>query len=289
MTARRTPHRVVAVGVIAGILFVACGGSDGNRPPIALPTTTERTTTTRAPVTSTTEASSTSTTKASTTTTERATTTTGATSTTARATTTTEAPTTTEAATTTTEAATTTTEAATTTTEAAAPETVPVAENVEPTGDTVWPWVVLILLVVAAIVALIVSHRRGDKASEASWLQALDRAVGDGRLVIDELRHGSGAAPEAEPALGRRLRTLDATLTSLQAGSPSDADRTAITDARRAIGELVVAIDGDVRLQIGPPPPTAEQLATSRALINQHVLDFDATLERITATSHARS
>jgi hypothetical protein len=37
----------------------------------------------------------------------------------------------------------------------------------------------------------------------------------------------------------------------------------------RSIADLVVAIDGDVRLRIGPPPPTADQIATSRALINQ--------------------
>jgi len=95
--------------------------------------------------------------------------------------------------------------------------------------------------------------------------------------------------PETEPALGRRLRTLDATLTSLQARSPSDADRAALTDARRAVAELLVAIDGDVRLRIGPPAPTAEQLATSHALINQHALDLDETLARLATVSHART
>jgi len=153
----------------------------------------------------------------------------------------------------------------------------------------VWPWVVVILLVIAAIVALIVSRRRGDKASEASWVQQVDRAVADGRLIVDELRQGPGAGPETEPALSRRLRTLEATLTSLQARSPSDGDRTALTDARRALADLLAAIDGDVRLRIGPPAPTAEQLATSHALINQHALDLDESLARLATVSHARS
>ena len=283
MTRRRpTGTRLVLLSTLAAVIFVACGGNDGNRPPIALPTTTERTTTT-AGATSTTEAPSTTdrTTTTRPTTTDRTTTTEAPT---------TERTTTTEVQTTTTARVTTTTEAPTTTGAAdAAPATVPAAETVAQTGDTVWPWVVLILLVIAAIVAMVVSHRRENKASEASWTQQVDRAVSDGKLIIDELRQGAGAGPDAEPALARRLRTLDATLTSLQARSPSNADRTALTDTRRAIADLVAALDGDVRLRIGPPPPTAEQLAASRALINQHALDLDDTLGRLTAIGHARS
>jgi len=113
--------------------------------------------------------------------------------------------------------------------------------------------------------------------------------VADGRVISDELRQGTGAGPEAEPALGRRLRNLDATLVGLQARSPSDADRTAITDARRAIAELVVAIDADVRLRIGPPPPTQEQLSTSHALMNEQALDLNDTLDRLATIIRARS
>lgn len=187
-TSRTFRGALLGVAVLSGVGLAACGSTTGDGSGITLPsisttTTSEASTTTTARETTTTSTAASSTTSSPPTTQAASTTTTsgggGSTTTTAApTTTTTAAPTTTTTAaptTTTTRPTTTTTAPSTTTTAAAgttvAPTTTINGDNASSSGSGVspWIWVLIAVLVLAAILVGVLAVLRSKKNNAATW------------------------------------------------------------------------------------------------------------------------
>jgi hypothetical protein len=161
----------------------------------------------------------------------------------------------------------------------AAPTTVPSSSN---GGSNSWIWLLVALVVVGIVIALLVANRR--RHERAAWGNKTERAVADGKLIVDQFRSGVAERGDAEPVLKRQLEVFDATLAGIEQSAPSNR-RPQVIDARRAVGNLGAAIDSDLQLRIGPPAPTTEQLNTSHAVMDQAVLDLDAALDGLAQTA----
>jgi hypothetical protein len=129
------------------------------------------------------------------------------------------------------------------------------------------------------VVAILVAQRR--RKARAAWRGNTERAVADGKLIIDQLRAGVAEQVDDEPALRRQVEVLASTLAGLETSAPSS-DRGRVTDARQATESLAAALAADIQLRIGPPAPTTAQLETSQSVIDQGVFDLDAALDGLT-------
>jgi hypothetical protein len=112
---------------------------------------------------------------------------------------------------------------------------------------------------------------RRQRAHAASWstqltalsrrsLVALDAVLSEGSVVTGQ------------------IQALAAEARSLEAQAPDDPSR---ADASRLLGpldELAGALETDRALRLGSPPPSAEQLSYSTAVIHQHVEALQAAL-----------
>ena len=175
-----------------------------------------------------------------------------------------------------------TTEAALTT--AASTTTLVPASTSDDDSDT-WIWLLLALLAIAAVVGGIVMRNRRRHGTTAAWAAATNRAVDQGRLIVDGLGSAAASHGAEEPALQQRLHAFDATLADLEAKPPSTEQGRAVTTARGAVAEVDTALQADLRLRIGPPAPTEDQLATSSAVIASRGRDLGAALDRLAQTA----
>jgi hypothetical protein len=259
------------VAVVLGLAAAGCGSSgssSGSRPTLpnrSTSTTSASSTTTSPPRTTTTRA---------TTTTSEATTTTGDSTTTTTdhptsTTSTSEATTTTGESTTTTERTTTTAHASTSTasTTTAVPATVPQSEKKT-------PWLAIGL--VAALLALLglVALRR--HAGSVSWWGRVDSLGRDGQALVDLGRAGPAATDPSQQvahwsALEQRAQALGMSTAAVRADAPDSGSRTALDGLGRASDQYLTSIRSARALRIGPPAPTAEQLAFADAEAGQRL------------------
>ena len=147
-------------------------------------------------------------------------------------------------------------------------------------ASTAWIWILVALVVVGGIATVLIVRRRRRAAHEA-WAQATSRAVAEGKAVVDQLRHGVAESADIEPAVQRQLQALDSTLAAVESSAPSPEARRDVTDGRAAVADLSDAVESDLRLRVGPPPPTPEQLHTSQGVIDERVLNLDHALDRL--------
>lgn len=82
-----------------------------------------------------------------------------------------------------------------------------------------------------------------------------------------------------------QLQAFDASLADLQSSAPTESGKQAVSDIRGVAAALDAALASDVRLRIGPPAPTVEQLDTSNAVIAERVRELDAALDRLEQTA----
>jgi hypothetical protein len=123
-----------------------------------------------------------------------------------------------------------------------------------------------------------VRHRRRRK-DRATWTSAIADAVGDGKLIIGQLPPILRHQPELEPSLQRQLRAFEARLTGLEGSAPSDAAKQLVADVRGAAADLGSAVETDLRVRIGPPAPTDQQLDASNAVVSQLGRDLESALD----------
>ena len=131
------------------------------------------------------------------------------------------------------------------------------------TSSTSWGWIALgAALAVAANEGILLWRRR--RASAASWsaqladlsrrtLVALDAVLADGSVVTGQ------------------VQALAAEARSLTTHAPDDPSTQAAARLRDALDELAQGLEADRTLRLSSPPPTADQLSYSTALIHQHV------------------
>ena len=75
-----------------------------------------------------------------------------------------------------------------------------------------------------------------------------------------------------------QIQALAAEARSLEAQAPDDPSRADASRLRGPLDELAGALETDRALRLGSPPPSAEQLSYSTAVIHQHVEALQAAL-----------
>jgi hypothetical protein len=155
-----------------------------------------------------------------------------------------------------------------------------------------WWWVLIAAVVAGIIATVLVIRQQGKKKTRASWQSSMQHAVGEGKLITDQLGPTAAAAldrPEVGPGLRRQLQSLDSALVALEGSAPSDLAKQSVAEARRAASELDGSIETDLRVRIGPPAPSDQQLEASRAVIVERAKELDHALERMAGTASAAS
>jgi len=159
------------------------------------------------------------------------------------------------------------------------PETTPVEteqpgeEPVEPaasTSDTPWGWIIFGVLLATALVGTIVAWRRRRTGSAAWSRQMADLTQRSFVLVDDVLAQGS--------VVTGHVHALAARAQALETRAPDDRSRRAAGRVRAQLGELAAALETDRALRLASPPPSAEQLSYSTAVIREQVRGLQAVL-----------
>jgi hypothetical protein len=159
------------------------------------------------------------------------------------------------------------------------PETTPVEpeqpaeEPVEPaasTSDTPWGWIILGVALAVALVAAIVIWRR-RQAGSAAWSRHMADLTQRCFVLLDDvLAQGS--------VVTGHVHALAAEAQTLEARAPDDLSRKTAGRLRAQLAELAAALETDRALRLGSPPPSAEQLSYSTALIRQQVTELQGVL-----------
>jgi hypothetical protein len=105
---------------------------------------------------------------------------------------------------------------------------------------------------------------RRQRAQAASWSAQLADLSRRSLVTLDAvLTEGS--------VVTGRIQALAAEARSLETNAPDDPARADASRLRGLLDELAGALETDRALRLSSPPPTAEQLSYSTAVIHQHV------------------
>jgi hypothetical protein len=172
--------------------------------------------------------------------------------------------------------ATTTAPATTTTptTTAPATTTTPTTTAGSSSSSTPWVWIVLGLVVAAALIGIGFWQR--SRAGAAAWrskAQSLNRRC---LVALDDvLAQGS--------VVTGKIEALRADARALEAGAPDDASRASVAGVRAKLEDLVRALESDRTLRLSSPAPSQEQLSYSTSLIRQQVEQLQGSLRQSSA------
>ncbi|MET0909583.1 MAG: hypothetical protein ABWZ99_08940 [Ilumatobacteraceae bacterium] len=155
------------------------------------------------------------------------------------------------------------------------PETTPVepeqpAEPTAATTSTPWGWIILGLALAAALVAGILIWRR-RQAGSAAWSRHMADLTQRCFVLLDDvLARGS--------VVTGHVQALAAEAQTLETRAPDDLSRRTAGRLRAQLADLAAALETDRALRLGSPPPSAEQLSYSTALIRQQVNELQGVL-----------
>jgi hypothetical protein len=152
----------------------------------------------------------------------------------------------------------------------AVPPPTSTVEDESSTSSRAWGWIALAVGLAAASLVGILLWRR-QRAHAASWssqltdlsrrsLVALDAVLSEGSVVTGQ------------------IQVLAAEARSLETQAPDDQSRADASRLRGPLDELAGALEADRALRLSSPPPAAEQLSYSTAVIHQHVEALQAAL-----------
>jgi hypothetical protein len=138
--------------------------------------------------------------------------------------------------------------------------------------------VVAVLLIIGMLVFLL--RRRARQ----QWRDRARGAAAEASSLLGVL--AAGLADLDEPARAARTWSdleargvhLHGRLQRLAAEAPDERDGMAIVGVDRDLQSLRSAVEADRSMRLGPPPPTAEQLGYSEAVIRQRAADFEQSL-----------
>ena len=158
------------------------------------------------------------------------------------------------------------------TTTAPPPAATPTTTAAEPTSssETPWGWIALVLALtgLAILGILLWGRHRSRRASQSAHLADLRRRT---LIALDDVvAQGSVVAGQVE-ALAAEARDLER-------HAPGDEATRAVAPVRAALDELAEALDADRTLRLATPPPSADQLAYSDALIRRQVTQLQDAL-----------
>jgi hypothetical protein len=162
------------------------------------------------------------------------------------------------------------TTAPTTTVTQIVPPPTTTATDSSSSSSTPWGWIALGLgLLAGLVIALLLWHRHRSGAAE--W--GAETAAHKRRCLValdDVLAKGSIVTGHIE-ALAAEARTLETR-------GPDDPSRAAAGLVRERLDELAATMEADRTLRLGSPPPSAEQLSYSTALIQQQAGQLQGVL-----------
>jgi len=137
---------------------------------------------------------------------------------------------------------------------------------------------VAVLVIIGMLVFLLRRRRRQQwrlegrgAAAEASSLLGV---LNSGLAGLDDPARAARTWSDLE-SRGARLH---ARLQALAGTAPDAVSGAAIAGLNRDLQTLRAAVDADRAVRLGPPPPTAEQLGYSSAVIRQRAADFEQSL-----------
>jgi hypothetical protein len=159
---------------------------------------------------------------------------------------------------------------ATTTAPVVTPTTTPTATTEPASGETPWGWIALVLALtgLAILGILLWGRRRSRRDSQSAHLADLRRRT---LIALDDVvAQGSVVAGQIE-ALAAEARDLER-------HAPGDEAAGAVAPIRAGLDELAEALEADRTLRLATPPPTADQLAYSDALIRKQVAQLQGAL-----------
>jgi hypothetical protein len=143
------------------------------------------------------------------------------------------------------------------------PTTTATTETGSSSTSTPWGWIALVLALagVGALIAGLWSRRRTHSSSWQSKRRDLS-----GRVLaeLDEVLERGSVVTGHVQALADEARALEAK-------APGGPEKAEAVRVRASLDELVRTLETDRTLRLGSPPPTAEQLNYSNALIRQQV------------------
>ena len=167
------------------------------------------------------------------------------------------------------------------------PSTVPTTDA----GTTWWPWLVLLLIAVAAI-AWFVRARRSRKQVVDDWDARLDRVRADaawveGSLVEQVLsRPTTREAQAVWSAAGARLLEIDELFHALTLQPPDEQRGAAAAGLRDRFGDLVEVVGADVSADSGRQGSTPDDFRAGRAAIDVAREGLRAALESDVTDAH---
>jgi hypothetical protein len=148
--------------------------------------------------------------------------------------------------------------------EPAAPATSPAATGTDSGSTPIWPWILLGVAVLAALIGWIVHASRRRSATAADWQSRLIDAYAKGSALHDAMgvaeTPGQFAAPDARARwadIQRRADDLTQDLYSLREAVPDDGDRARIADTLASLQAARSAMDAE-RAPGGSDPRQAE-------------------------------
>jgi hypothetical protein len=131
-------------------------------------------------------------------------------------------------------------------------------------------WIILGIALAAGLVIGILFWRR-SRAAESAWSnQAADLNRRSLRSLDDVLAQGS--------LVTGHIQALASEAQSLERRAPDDRSRAAVGQMRARLDELARTLESDRALRLSSPPPSAEQISYSSALIRQQVEQLQGVL-----------
>jgi len=138
--------------------------------------------------------------------------------------------------------------------------------------------------VLLVVIVVLLMRRRGS----GQWRDEAVQAAAEGRSVLGLATHG--LATLDQPAFAAQTWSdLDAQGAQLHQRLQGLARRTppdewagsAVTRLDHALQALRSSVEADRALRLGPPPPTAEQLGYSEAVVRQRATDFEQNVQAL--------
>jgi hypothetical protein len=136
---------------------------------------------------------------------------------------------------------------------------------------------IVLAVVLIVLVILLLVRRRGREQWEtnargaAAEASSLVGVVTQGLTSLDE----PAAAARTWSAVETRGARLHDRLRGLAQRPPDEQDGAVVNRMDQSLQSLRSALDADRSLRVGPPPPTAEQLGYSTAVVRQRLADFE--------------
>jgi hypothetical protein len=145
--------------------------------------------------------------------------------------------------------------------------------------------IVVVVVVLALILGVVYFSNRNRQRSQ--WTQQAQAVAADTRALAAAVDRGlpllrdPGSAAQVWVDLNSRLAHVRTGLGALGPNTTDQRARSVTTRASQALDALQASIDSDRALRLGPPPPSADQIAYSEALLSQRAVELGRAADEL--------